>query len=447
MAVHWGCAKAGPAPKAAIAKADSSGFTLSAVGDGSSKPEIKTRFANSIAFLAPIGPATGSCESSVMQRRLLFYGPWSHGSGFGEAARGALRALQQLPEPWQVEAQAPDHWGPHAAVTEQRQRLPNGAATGVDPEVTWLHCNPDAACASLSPTLRERISRSRHVVATWVWESQQVPPSWHHALAWIDELWVPSNAVQQLLQPYTAKPVRTIPHAIALPARPATTPRERLILFVFDGASNLQRKNPCLLLDAFARSGLADQGWGLLLKTQKLDPADSNPALIQQFLERVQSLNQRWPGAVELLIRHLPAAEVEILFQRAAIVASPHTCEGFGLTLAEAMVQGCLVVATDHGGSRDWLDTRTGFPVPAPLQCIAAGWGAYPAGSVWADPGAEAFATALRQAASYYDDAAAAQTLRERARARISACCSPEVVSRLIHQALTDLVTRSRQRR
>lgn len=377
-----------------------------------------------------------------MHRRLLFYGPWSHGSGLGEAARGALAALHQLPAPWQVEAQAPEHWGPHAAVTEERQRLPPGAASGVDPEVTWLHCNPDAACASLSTALRERIQRSRHVVATWVWESQQVPPSWHHALAWVDELWVPSNAVQHLLQPYTCKPVRTIPHAITLPEVQPAACRERLILFVFDGASNLQRKNPSLLLDAFSRSGLADRGWRLLLKTQRLHPADSNPALIQAFRQRVDSLNQRWPGSVELLVSHLPAAEVEALFQRAAIVASPHTCEGFGLTIAEAMAQGCLVVATDHGGSRDWLDSSTGFPVAAPLQCISSGWGAYPAGSVWADPGADAFAAALRRAAHCFDDAGAAQTLRERARARMRACCSPEVVSHQIHQALTNLITR-----
>lgn len=378
-----------------------------------------------------------------MQRHLLFVGPWSHASGLGVAARGALQALWHLPEPWRIEAQAPEHWGPHAPISPHRQLLPAGLseqeAAARDPHVTWLHCNPDAACTQLSEALRARIRRSRHVVATWVWESAQLPASWHRALAWIDQLWVPSRAVQQLLQPYTHHPVRVIPHLLPIPERPPQHQRERVILFVFDGASNLQRKNPLLLLEAFERSGLAAQGWRLILKTQHLDAAGSDPALLAAFRQRLAAAQQAIPDAVQLINQPLPTAELSSLYARAAIVASPHSGEGFGLTLAEAMAQGCLVVATDHGGSRDWLQASTGFPVPAPLHCSTHGWGAYPAGSVWAQPTADTFKDALQAAARCFEDPPAAEALRQRAHARLHSLCSRAAVSQRIAAALASL--------
>lgn len=325
-----------------------------------------------------------------MPRHLLFVGPWNHASGLGVAARGALQALWHLPEPWHIEAQAPEHWGQHPAVSPHQQLLPPGlseqAAAAMDPHVTWLHCNPDAACTQLSEALRERMRRSRHVVATWVWESGQLPPSWQRALAWIDQLWVPSRAVQQLLQPYTHKPVHIVPHMLTIPAQPPQQQRERTILFVFDGASNLQRKNPLLLLEAFEHSGLASQGWCLILKTQNLDAAGSNPALLAAFRQRLEAAQQHSPDAVRLIDQPLPAPELQRLVRRAAIVASPHTGEGFGLTLAEAMAQGCLVVAA---------------------RC--------------------------------FNDPPAAEAIRQRANARLQGLCSRSAVSQRIAEVLASL--------
>ena len=62
----------------------------------------------------------------------------------------------------------------------------------------------------------------------------------------------------------------------------------------------------------------------------------------------------------------LPHAELEGLYDRAAVVACPSHREGFGVVCAEAMAHGRAIVASDVGGLRDLVvDGETGLLVPA----------------------------------------------------------------------------------
>ena len=142
-----------------------------------------------------------------------------------------------------------------------------------------------------------------------------------------------------------------IPHVVAVPplvpdpaGRAAILARldlpadARLILYAFDGASYLVRKNPHALVRAFAASGLAREGWRLVLKTKNLmDRADEGVALA--------TLAGGDP-AVRLIDQPLSQDEMAALFAAADIYASPHRSEGFGLTIAEAMAMGKAVVAS-----------------------------------------------------------------------------------------------------
>lgn len=300
--------------------------------------------------------------------------------------------------------------------------------------------NPDAAAASLSSEQRQLIEQSRHVVATWVWESQQLPASWHQALHWLDQLWVPSSYVQNLLQPYTNKRVRVIPHVVPLPADPElllSPARERRILYVFDGASYLHRKNPDVLLEAFAHSGLAQQGWRLLLKTRNLGVAGSDQEQLRHFQHRLTCLQEHLPGSIDMINTPSTPEELQTLMRNSALYCSPHASEGFGLTIAEAMAQGCLVVATDHGGSCDWLTPETGLPVRCQLQCLDKGFGPYPAGSVWAKINPVTLASALKKAADLHDrQPSVALSLRRTAQKAIAQHCSFTSVSTAIAAAL-----------
>jgi glycosyltransferase involved in cell wall biosynthesis len=339
-----------------------------------------------------------------------------------------------------VEAEGFAHFGLHERIGPHQHCIGNSYHS--ETTLSWLHCNPDGTSSSLTSDQKHRLRKSRYVVATWAWESQQLPASWHQALNWIDQLWVPSSYVRDLTQPYTNKPVHVVPHLVDKPRSAGlSTERQRQVLYIFDGHSYLHRKNPHHLLEAFAVSGLPERGWKLILKTRNLGEAGGEPTMLKHFRQRLIELQQRWPGQIQLLDSVLDRQSISQLLSRSAVYASPHASEGFGLTIAEAMAHGCLTVATDHGGCRDWLTPETGFPVPCQLQAIRNGYGTYPAGSVWAKVEPEPLAHALRQAAELHDNQPLlAAEIRQAAANAIKQQCGTEAVASAIRHALSTVL-------
>jgi glycosyltransferase involved in cell wall biosynthesis len=140
---------------------------------------------------------------------------------------------------------------------------------------------------------------------------------------------------------------------------------------------------------------------------------------------------------VTLIDRPLPREDMAALFRRADIYASPHASEGFGLTIAEAMAAGKLVVATDFGGSRDFLDQTCGFPVACDVITLATDHGHYRKGGQWAQVRIEALAEALLQAAAQLEQGD--HTLGERARERIAERLSANTVATAMEASLAEL--------
>ncbi|QNI57152.1 glycosyl transferases group 1 family protein [Synechococcus sp. BIOS-U3-1] len=339
-----------------------------------------------------------------------------------------------------VEAEGFEHFGLHERISPHQHCI--GTSHHPKSTLSWLHCNPDGASYSLTSDQRHRLRNSRYVVGTWVWESQQLPASWHQALNWIDQLWVPSGYVQDLLQHYTNKRVHVVPHLVGKPRSAGSpTKRQRQVLYIFDGHSYLHRKNPHLLLEAFAISGLPERGWKLILKTRNLGEAGGEPTILNYLRQRLIELQKLWPEQIQLLDAVLDRQSISQLLRSSAIYASPHASEGFGLTIAEAMAHGCLTAATDHGGCRDWLNTETGFPVPCQLEAIRNGYGIYKENSVWAKVEPEPLADALRQAAELHDNQPfLADEIRQAASNAIEQQCGSKAVASAIRHALSTVL-------
>ncbi|MEA3033636.1 MAG: hypothetical protein QOH86_1652, partial [Sphingomonadales bacterium] len=70
--------------------------------------------------------------------------------------------------------------------------------------------------------------------------------------------------------------------------------------------------------------------------------------------------------------------------------------EGFGLTMAEAMLAGVPVVATDWSGNLDFMDETSALLVPSRMIEAADRRGVYGTGALWADPDVDAAAAQLR---------------------------------------------------
>jgi len=364
--------------------------------------------------------------------KVAFYGPWNYDNGLGAASRAIIGAIRQsgvrlnlhpIKKPFHIHKPI----APPVDIAE----------FGGPADIAIVHLNPDSWFL-LTDEQRRAIGEARRRIGYWVWEMGHIPPAWRHDFSSVDRIWAPSGYCAELFAAQDEAPVDLIPHPVPVLPDPVVeraaalkrlglAPKTRIILFVFDGSSYLVRKNPAALIRAFAASGLGEKGWALVLKTKHLMDRPEEGTTLRVLAESVKG--------VVLIDRTLPADELRTLWAVSEIYASPHCSEGFGLTIAEAMAAGKKVVATDFGGSRDYLDAGTGYPVKARPWVLSDDFGHYTRGGVWARVDEPALAAALVKAAKAKSDIGAA------ARERIATQLSYRHVGALIAASLRETMT------
>lgn len=146
-------------------------------------------------------------------------------------------------------------------------------------------------------------------------------------------------AAQIAISSYVARSVEgtstVVPTGVPVrpPGRPAAE-RERTVLVV----QRLQpEKQTAVAVEAFARSGLAEQGWSMDVV---------GPGAERARLER-QAAAQAPPGSVRFLGRR---HDVQDRMATAAVLLAPCPLEGLGMSVLEAMAAGLPVVAAASGG-------------------------------------------------------------------------------------------------
>lgn len=345
-----------------------------------------------------ISPGQGADADDVSGLKISVYGPWNFNNGLGEAGRGLIAALRTTGARLNLHpVQKPFHI--HRPIT-----LPLDMRDFDGPaDVAIVHLNPDS-WAVLTPEQRAEIDQARVRIGYWFWEMTELPATWIDQIGAVDRIWAPSQFCADLFARSTTQPIDVVPCAVpvldptTMPASPVgmmarlglTTDR-RIILYVFDGSSYLVRKNPHALVRAFGASALADAGWSLVIKTKNLSTAEDQAMdllTLAAATPGVIVIDQSWSGD-----------DMADLLAASAIYASPHCAEGFGLTIAEAMAAGKHVIATDFGGSIDFLDAGCGYPVPGVQHRLEGDFGHYGRGGAWVMIDEPALATALCTAA------------------------------------------------
>lgn len=359
--------------------------------------------------------------SGQLPLRIAFIGPWNYSNGLGVGARGYLSALWHTHHTLSIHPIHP----PFHVHARQTPSCDVNAFTG-PADVAIVDVNPDGWEPLLTDAQRRIVEEARARVGLFVWEMDEVPDSWLSVVERVDAIWTPSRFCADVLARRTRRRVEVIPHVVPVPPKAPEAARSlaesegvRTILYAFDGASYLARKRPVALIDAFAASGLGGRGWQLVLKTKNLmDTPEPAAALVARAAAT---------AGVTLITKPLPGEQMAALLERADIYASPHRAEGFGLTIAEAMAHGKVVVATDYGGSRDFLDESCGFPVSGPLVRLEEDHGPYPRGGVWCEVSIPDLTHSLLRAAHLVE--AGDRSMGARARARVAERLSAAAVA------------------
>lgn len=413
---------------------DKAGFDVSLVRAAIRAADLSTLPSGSDKSLV-VNPRPFQVITDDHSLRVAYFGPWNYDNGLGTASRELLCALRRtniqlntypVVKPFHI----------HQLICPPVETID---FTG-QPDIAIVHLNPDSWNV-LTDEQRRIIRSAKQRIGSWVWETDRLPEVWRQELHSVERIWAPSSYCAEVFAQEVDVPVDVVPHPVRIPARAPTgrdallmrlgiNPQKHMILYIFDGASYLIRKNPHGLIRAFAASGLAQQGWVLVLKTKHLYDQ-------QEAGKELEVLAAQTEG-VKLLDISLYPDEVISLLAAADIYASPHCSEGFGLTVAEAMAVGTPVVATDYSGTKDFLDAKCGYPVPATLWTLKENHGHYLAGHRWAKVDEQALTAMLLKAATAVINGD--KTIGEAAQANIARLLSYDAVAKAITVSLESVV-------
>jgi glycosyltransferase involved in cell wall biosynthesis len=247
----------------------------------------------------------------------------------------------------------------------------------------------------LRPVLRPDAYR---IVAPF-WELSNLPDVWLPALEAVDEIWAPTRFIQMMLVKKVCKPVLRMPLMLDF-ERPGPAERQQfglptrsfLFFFAFDYLSFLERKNPMAVVNAFNRAFRA-KGYTrpahLILKTMNADVVPDTARAMREVLHDDPDIT--------LIEKTLPREEALGLIVACDAVVTLHRSEGLGLLVAEAMVLGKPVIATDYSATTELVTPDTGWPVDRCLTPVSQGMYPHHEGQVWADPDIDHAAWQMRR--------------------------------------------------
>lgn len=233
-------------------------------------------------------------------------------------------------------------------------------------------------------------------IGYFAWELEGVPAEWRNAMHYMNAVFVPSEFTRRAIAPLTKAPVIVVPHPVI--EAPATEGmRERfgiekdafLVSFIFSAGSSINRKNPQAVIEAFRIFAAEAPGAFLLMKASgDVNKDEALSALVASVAGDAR---------IRIVTDRLSNADINGIIRSSNAYLSLHRSEGFGLTVAEAIMQGTPVVSTAWSGTADFCDPGNSWLVPSPLIPVADTHPEFAGleGAVWADPSAEAAAAHL----------------------------------------------------
>lgn len=369
--------------------------------------------------IAPLAVASATAGGYPFGVNLFGY--FDTESGIGEIARSMARMLRHS----QI---------PHVLINVEQQWLRRKDFTFRE----FANANPYAVNlfvvnADMVPTVipsfgAATVDRPRNI-GYWFWELSRFPDRFQGSFRFFSEVWVASSFCLESISSSSPIPVVKIPPGFDfhIPGRRTRAsfgiePDDLVFLYVFDGASSFNRKNPGGIVSAFRRAFPQPGRERLILKTVNA-PASKVEALVR--LAR--------GSRVGIVADYMNREELLELLAAADCYVSLHRSEGFGLTILESMAMGKPVIATDYSGNEDFLHRGNGFPVGYRLVPIRRSVGPYAKGNVWAEPDLEQAAVFMRRVSEQPEEA---QRVGEAARTEVGERWAVSHASRQIRNRL-----------
>lgn len=365
------------------------------------------------------------------RRRISFVGTWRLDDAHGAASRGYLRAL--------MHADFETRWLPIETSSADRRISPDVRVSDFagPADVAVLHLDASSWNEDRSPELRDEVERAFKRVVLFGTEADLAVGELSSCFEKADAVWTSSRFAADLVRSHFEGPIDVVPQVVPLPGATSSGSqqgelRRRLGIpegaRVMLGASDRSAGGADDLVRVFAETGLAARNWVLVSAPERSSAIDDVPRSL---------VDPAIPGVIA--VQRMTEQERSVLLDIAEIYASSHCLPGFNPALAQAMARGNIVVVPDYGGSRDYLDSDTGFPVRCEKRSVD-GSNAFSATSSakWSIDAAH-LAGCLKAAADLSSSERAA--LAVRARAQIEQLLSPRTIARRMEDGIKRLLS------
>ena len=312
---------------------------------------------------------------------IIVVGNFSTASGLGKSARLCHEALKALGLPiYGIDV------GPSFMQSDDGMRFVFEDGRGVIGAGTLIvHVNAPLLSLALMAVSRKVVAEKR-VVGYWAWELPSLPRDWIPGFSRVHEAWVPSRfTARAVAEAMPSLTVRVVPHPVTLRCAPIFSKSGKQIYHLryslsstWHRASNAE--NPLGAVAAFRQAFGDDANAHLILKSVNADVYPEGAARLRHACSRSRNIT--------LIDSVMSAADLAGgLYAQADVFLSLHRSEGFGLTIAEAMLAGIPVVATGWSGNTDFVNSDCGFPIGFDLVAARDPQGTYDFGEMrWAEP-------------------------------------------------------------
>jgi len=369
----------------------------------------------------------GTYERSQFPPGVNLLGYFGSEKGVGEGTRSNLRIIRSTGIPYCINNQVDTR-------SQNLERLPDRLTSDNPYRVNLLTINADGLL-NFGPAHPSYLA-GHYNIGYWAWELPEFPAEWAASFGYADEVWTPSRFTRDSVASRSPVPVRVVPHSLEIDAqldihadRSAFGIDDHvfLFLFIFDFHSFTERKNPLGLVEAYKKAFGTRKDVQLLLKSGHGSDHE----------EELRKLQHAFGGAnIRLLDAVLTHQQVQSLIKTADCYVSLHRSEGFGLTMAEAMLYGKPVIATGYSGNVDFMSDEDSFLVPYRLITIRETHGPYRAGYHWADPDLDSACDLMRYVETNREAAAA---VGQRARRKVSELLHPATIAASVRTRLEEL--------
>ncbi len=336
-------------------------------------------------------------------------------AGLGQSCRLVASALAHTGIPYGIYQYSPsgaDNLGDHSWDDKISSKLLY--------DINLIHINP-LELGTAYCQIDKHTWDYRYNIAFWLWELEDFPDEWTPYFACLDEIWAPSAFTCEAIKKKTSLPVKCMPYYLEAKVQEKRTrqdfglPEDRfLFLMMYDSYSCAERKNPAAVMQAFRQAfDKTNEQTGLVIKMNHATKEEES--YIRTIMEGYKNI---------YLIREiLDKNAVNNLIQCADVIVSLHRAEGFGLVLAEAMLLGTPVIATNWSANTEFMNEETACMVDYQFLTLEKELPPFHAGCRWADPN-------IHQAAAYmkklYEDKEFYNDLSIRAKAHIKETLSME---------------------